>query len=347
VGLPRDPAGNYYVSFPCQQDERSEAAATLRGSVVKLVPRGPTCDDPRRFAIEPLAGGLRFPQGIALSRAGELFVTDNQGNYTPFNELNHIVAGARYGFINRLESQRGLNPPFRPAAVEIPHPWTRSVNGICFLEAPSDLPADSSVQWFGPLTGHLVGCEYDTRRLVRMSLERVQGEFQGAVYPLSIEPAPGAETFEGPLVCQVAPHGDLYVGNLRDSGWGAGSNTGSLVRLRRRGELAPGIAEVRVQRNGFAIHFTQPVDPVRASDPANYTISSYRRIPTPNYGAPDQDNRVERLKLVRISEDGRRATLEVDELREGFVYEFHVRDLAGGGVFFPGEAYYTLRHRLP
>ncbi|HEY1785393.1 MAG TPA: hypothetical protein VGG30_07575, partial [Pirellulales bacterium] len=39
VGLPRDARGNYYVALPCQQDERSEAAAKLRGWALKLVPR--------------------------------------------------------------------------------------------------------------------------------------------------------------------------------------------------------------------------------------------------------------------------------------------------------------------
>ncbi|HWC91402.1 MAG TPA: PA14 domain-containing protein, partial [Pirellulales bacterium] len=42
VGLPRDAQGNYYVALPCQQDERSEAAARLRGWALKLVPRSPT-----------------------------------------------------------------------------------------------------------------------------------------------------------------------------------------------------------------------------------------------------------------------------------------------------------------
>ncbi len=204
IGLPRDAAGNYYVSLACQQDARSEVAATWRGSVVKLAPREPSRDDPRRFAAEPLCGGLRFAQGIALLRSNDLFVTDNQGNYTPFNELNHVVRGARYGFLNRLESDRGLSPPHRPAAIEIPHPWTRSVNGICFLEAPPAVRERLGHELYGPLAGQLVGCEYDTRRLVRMSLERVGGDFQGAVYPLSSEPAAGGETFEGPLVCQVA-----------------------------------------------------------------------------------------------------------------------------------------------
>ncbi len=114
IGLPRDRAGNYYVALPCQQDDRSQVAAALRGQVVRLVPRESTADDPRRYAIDPLAAGLRFPNGIALSPDEELFVTDNQGNYTPFNELNHIVRGARYGFINRLESKQGLEPGVSP-----------------------------------------------------------------------------------------------------------------------------------------------------------------------------------------------------------------------------------------
>ncbi len=347
IGLPRDSEGNYYISLACQQDARSAVAATWRGSVLKLVPRAPSNDDPRRFEAEPLCGGLRFAQGIALSRSNDLFVTDNQGNYTPFNELNHVVRGARYGFLNRLESDRGLNPPHRSAAVEIPHLWTRSVNGICFLDTPPVVRERLGHELYGPLAGQMVGCEYDTRRLVRMSLERVGGDFQGAVYPLSIEPSAGAETFEGPLVCQVAPNGDLYIGNIRDSGWGAGSNTGSLVRLRWRGELPPGIAEVKVAADGFSMTFTRPVDRGRAAQAGNYAVTSYRRTSTPTYGGPDQDRRVERIEAAEVSTDGQHVSLKLAELREGFVYEYHVRDLGGDGRFFPSEAYYTLRHRLP
>ena len=38
---------------------------------------------------------------------------------------------------------------------------------------------------------------------------------------------------------------------------------------------------------------------------------------------------------------------EVRLHKAGFVYEFHLRHLAGAGAFFPAEAHYTLRHRLP
>lgn len=346
VGLPRDPQGNYFVSLPSQQDDRTAGGARLRGTVVKLSPREATEDHPRRFAIEQLAAGLRFPQGIALSPQDDLFVTDNQGNYTPFNELNHIVKGARYGFINRLEVLAGLNPPYRPAAIEIPHPWTRSVNGICFL-TPPDGSTKLAESLFGPLGGQLIGCEYDTRRLVRMSLEQVEGDWQGAVYPFSIEPLAGQPTFEGPLACAVSPRGDLYIGNIRDSGWGAGSNTGSLVRLRYSGKLPPGICRVSAAPQGFRIEFTEAVDRQLAGDASRYQISSYRRIPTPDYGGPDLDRRGEKPTAIEVSADGRSALVHLANLREGFVYEFHLKPLVRETLFFPAEAYYTLRHRRP
>ena len=344
VGLPRDREGNYYVGLPCQQDNRSPRAALLRGTVIRLRPHEPTADDPRRFAIEPIAAGLRFPMGLALDRSGELFATDNQGNYTPFNELNHIRGGARYGFINKLEQQPGFQPPFEAAAIEIPHPWTRSINGICFLDTPAEVREQLGHDLFGVHEGHLVGCEFDTRRLIRMSLERVGDTYQGAAYPLSIEPAAGAETFEGPIVAAVAPDGDVYVGNLRDSGWGGGQNTGSIVRLRPRGELPPGIAAVRATPEGFAIDFAQPVEAEAAADARNYAVSSYRRIATPAYGGPDLDREIERVEQVALSPDARRATLKLARLRPGFVYELRLKQLAPAGqTFFPAEAYYTLR----
>jgi hypothetical protein len=344
IGLPRDAQGSYYVSLPCQQDDRPAIAGNLRGTIVKLVPKTPSDGDPRRYTIEQLCGGLRFANGLSLSPNGEVFATDNQGNYTPFNELNHIVKGVRYGFINRLENKAGFNPPYQSAAIEIPHPWTRSVNGICFLVTPAEVEM-SKGKLFGPFEGHLVGCEYDTRRLVRMSLERVGDDFQGAVYPLSRDQTADQETFEGPLVCQISPSGEVYVGNIRDSGWGAGRNTGSLVRLRPSGALPCGIAEVRATPGGFAIDFTQNVDPRRAGQTANYAISSYRRIATPAYGGPDVDRHVEKIKAVRLDPDARRATIELDDLREGFVYELHLSNLAPQGTFFPAEAYYTLKHK--
>src|SRR5207247_940438 len=200
--------GEYYIALPCQQDQRSEPAAQYRGKLVKLVPRNSTPKSPQHFDVEVISSGHRFPMGMARNREGELFVTDNQGNYNPFNELNHVRTGAHFGFINALEKEKGVKPPpLTEPAIDIPHPWTRSVNGICFLDTPKELvgwdkraelapahqqsaskdggPSPASAgsshptkSIYGPLEGHLVGCEYDTRRLIRMSLQKIGDTYQ-------------------------------------------------------------------------------------------------------------------------------------------------------------------------
>jgi hypothetical protein len=343
VGLPRNDRGEYFVGIPCEQDRRSPAAARYHGNVLRLVPRPPSAEDPRRFALEPISAGHRFPMGLALDRHGELFVTDNQGNYNPFNELNHVRPGVHFGFINSLERGK-LAPPLTPPAIDIPHPWTRSVNGICFLDAPHELRTRIGHDVFGPLEGHLVGCEYDTRRLVRMTLQRVGDTYQGAAYPLSIPPADVRSGFLGPIVCAVSPGGELYVGSIRDSGWGAGNNVGEIVRIRVEPDRLPcGIAEVRAAADGFTIDFFRPVDRDRATSAESYTIQSYRRESTPAYGGRDLDRRTEQVKSVTISDNARRVTVRLSELRPGFVYEFRLKNLSPEGDFHPAEAHYTLR----
>jgi cytochrome c553 len=343
VGLPRNERGEYFVGIPCQQDKRSLAAAVFHGNVLRLTPRSPTRDDPRLFFLTPISAGHRFPMGLALDRSGELFVTDNQGNYKPFNELNHVRPGAHFGFINLLERGKPV-PPRTPPAIDIPHPWTRSVNGICFLYTTKELRSKLGHDVFGPFEGHLIGCEYDTRRLIRMTLQRVGDTFQGAAYPLSIPPSDPQRGFLGPLVCAVSPRGELYVGSIRDSGWGAGANVGEIVRIQVQPDKLPcGIAEVRATHDGFSIDFVRPIARELAGLTESYAIQSYRREATPAYGGPDRDRRTEKVTGVTVSSVSRRVTLKLAEMRPGFVYELRLKNLVpGGGEFHPAEAHYTL-----
>ncbi len=345
VGLPKRRGGGYYIAIPCQQDERSEAAAKYRGNVLELVPRihgdRSQADESQSMSIQPISGGHRFPMGIAVNHREELFVTDNQGNYNPFNELNHVLPGKRYGFINALERKRpDFKPPLTLPAIDIPHPWTRSVNGICFLETPEG----SKPNRFGAFEGHLIGCEYDTRRLVRMSLDYVNGEIQGGVYPFSYEQPKSGAPLLGPVVCAVAPDGDLYIGSLRDSGWGGANNIGSLTRMRPAAEPICGLAEIRCTDRGFKLTFTSAIDPKLAAELSRYSIVSYRRESTPAYGGPDLDRRSEKVVRVDVSEDAREVQLELESLRAGYLYEFQLQSLIGEGKeFFPAEGFYTLR----
>jgi hypothetical protein len=137
----------------------------------------------------------------------------------------------------------------------------------------------------------------------------------------------------------------LYVGSIRDSGWGAGNNIGEVVRVRVELDQLPcGIAEVRAVRDGFVLDFIRPVDPGLAGRAENYAVTSYRRVATPAYGGPDVDRRGEKVTGVQVAADARRVTLTLAELRPGFVYEFRLKNLAPGGEeFHPAETHYTLR----
>ena len=342
VGLPKDATGNFYLALPCFQDNRAEPAKRWRGAVLKLKPDDrPQHPSMQPFEIEVISRGHRFPMGMALNKNGELFVTDNQGNYNPFNELNHVQKDKHFGFVNKgREKPTELTQP----AIDIPHPWTRSVNGICFLNTPVK---SASKNIFGPLEGQLVGCEYDTRRLIRLSLQEVDGEYQGCAYPLTI-PTPAEEAPLGPVCCEVSPAGELFIGSIRDSGWGAGNNIGEVIRVKvDPTQFGSGLAEMRAIAHGFELHFFAPVVPDLAEQLTSYTLSSYRRESTPAYGGNDIDRRTEKIAKVVLSADRKRVTLSLDQLRTGHVYELRLKSLAPENeMFFPAEAHYTLR-RVP
>ena len=181
-----------------------------------------------------------------------------------------------------------------------------------------------------------------------MSFEQVGDVIQGAVYPLTVDPPKDAEQgLLGPVSCAVAPDGDVYIGNIRDAGWGGGNNVGTFTRLRPKSVHLPvGIDEVTLTPTGFQIRFTQQIDEALGNLPSNYTVASYRRESTPAYGGNDKERRLENVTSAQVSADRLVATITLESpLREGFVYEIFLDDeLAGqGNNLWPKEAHYTVR----
>jgi hypothetical protein len=325
VGPVRDAAGNYYLSLSCQEDDRPVFAARGRGKVLRIKPDGTWTEH---------AAGLRYAMGIVANKEGDLFVTDNQGVTNPFNELNHIQPGKHYGFFNKLDSLKNAPAEMLPA-IQIPHPWTRSVNGVALIP-----------DGFGPFTGQLIGADYTTRKLIRMSLQRIGETYQGAAYPFSIDDlglVAHDETFLGPVAVAFSPDHTLYVGSLIDSGWGGGNNRGAVERVKYVGPGPFGIREVRAHSSGFTIDFTSPVHARLAAKPEQYTLSCYRRIHHGDYETPDQDRTRVTVEKVEVSADRRSVKLSVRPLRPTFVYDIGIGGVDGGKEKpFPAVAYYTL-----
>jgi hypothetical protein len=330
-GPVRDSNGNLYVatSSDYAQPGRPEFISKWRGKILKIDPRG---------RITPIAHELRYPIGIAFNPEGELFVSDQQGVANTFNEIDHIQQGRRYG-VKGLYDPDTEQPETR-AAVQVPHPLTRSVNGIFFIpEGETPL---------APFAGHGIGCEYNGKFLIRFSLQAVEGELQGATYLFTKNDWPSEkEMFLGPICGGVSPAGDIYVGSIHDSGWLGGMNTGEIVRLRPTGKFPNGIREIRAIPGGFEIEFLRAVDPKAAAKPENYALSGYTRVWQGSYATEDSGQYQPKIQSIDVAEAGRIVRLHVDRLEPSYVYDIAVSGLARNGEeLFPSAGHYTM-NRVP
>lgn len=327
-GIVRDRAGSYYISLGSDyaHKNRPKSQSRWRGRVLRIEPNG---------QIESIASGLRYATGLAIDEHDNVFTTDQQGVQNCFNELNVIRPGRAYGVPAQLDEK--TDEAAESAAVEIPHPWTRSVNGICYVPRDRDWPLSRD---FG---GQIIGAEYDTRFLIRLSLQSVDGVLQGAAYPLCPPGQPSlTEHLTGPLSVAISPDGDLYIGNIYDSGWQGGLNTGDITRLRRKGDLPNGIREVRATPEGFEIEFLKPIDRQRGGDASNYQLAGYTRVWQGSYATPDSGRHTPTITTAAVNATGTLVRLTVDALKPGHVYELTCGEIAETALY-PATAAYTLK----
>lgn len=309
------------------QKNRNRDLAKWRGKVLQ----GTSTGD-----VVPYAHELRYPIGLAADAQGRLFVSDQQGVQNTFNEINHIVPGGAYG-VPGLQDGEGSPEPL-PAAVQVPHPWTRSVNGIFFL--PEEIPT--------PFAGHGIGCEYNEKFLIRFSLQEVDGALQGACYPFTRTTWQHLEeTFLGPICGMATASGEIYIGSIFDSGWLGGPNVGEIVRLKPTGEFGNGIREIRAIPGGFEIEFIAAVDPVAAIQQSAYSLSGYTRVWGGSYATNDSGRYSPPIDSIELLDDQRTVRLSVSNLKPGFVYDWNIGKIdAAGRELFPSYGSYTL-NRIP
>jgi hypothetical protein len=230
-GLVRDRRGAFVFTHAPYGDRRLAGA----GSALRLAPGKPA---------QEIAFGFRNPLGWCTGPEGEIFFTDNQGEWVATNKLCHLVPGRFYGFPNPAQGQHTTQQPARPA-LWIPYGWARSINGVAY---------DNTGGKFGPFAGQFFLAELMFGgALIRADLEQVNGEYQGACFPFW---GPG---LLGPLTLTFAPRGALYVGSITEPGWMAQPDRGALFRIDYTGQIPFEMQSIRVLPHGFRIRFTQPV----------------------------------------------------------------------------------------
>ncbi|MEM7305354.1 MAG: ThuA domain-containing protein [Planctomycetota bacterium] len=304
-----------------------KATAPYRGWAAKVTPEG---------ELVPVASGLRSPNGIGAWTDGAMFYVDNQGDYVATNRLSHLAEGSWHGHPASLRWREDLSaderPPRQPAAVWFPY---RKMG-----QSAADVALCDVDGRFGPFDGQLFVGDQTRASVMRVSLELIDGHYQGACYP-----------FIEALDCGVnrvafGPDGSMFVGQT-DRGWGSvGRRRFGLQRIVYGGETPFEIRAMRAAPDGFELELTQDVDPESAADAASYALKSYRYEYHAAYGAPEDDTQT---LDVRAEVTGPRTVrLVVEPLRAGFVHELSadgLRNAAGAGLLH-ADAYYTLE-RIP
>lgn len=348
IGSKFDKQGHLWVALCLTGSFTSEAK--YRGWCVRVTADGQTI---------PTSSGVRSPGGIGENAAGDMFYTDNQGPWNGTCGLKHLRPG---GFMGHPDGNKWYELPdvakrlgARPAdpksgsrmlteAARIPElvptavlfPYAKMGNSA------SGIVTDLSGGKFGPFAGQMFVGDQSASTVMRVFLEKVDGQYQGVCFPFR-------EGFgSGALSLLFAPDGSLFVGGT-NRGWGSrGSLPYSLDRLVWTGKTPFEIHEMRAKPDGFELTFTESVDPIAAANPAAYDLSTYTYIYQSSYGSPEVDASRPTIKAAKVAADARSVRLEIDGLQLGHVHELHANGVRSktGAALLHKAAYYTL-NRIP
>jgi glucose/arabinose dehydrogenase len=294
-------------------------------------------------SLEGFCSGLRAPNGWAVFGPDrDLFATDNQGEWIGACKLNHLQRGGFYGFPSGVPApQADYTRPenFHPPAVWFPRTLAPSASG---LEVITD-------DRFGPFKGQMLVGDFQNSIVMRVALEKVKGDWQGAVWPF-------AKGFAGAVNrLSMGPDGKLYVGGCKRAWSTPAPVEYSLERVSFGDKMPFEVKEVRARQDGLELIFMQPVDRTLAGDPENYEVRQFTYRYHSAYGSPEidydgKDNSSSPVQVsrVEVSPDRFSVQLRMPGLRAGYVTAVRILEVKSdeGRSLWHDTFYYTL-NRVP
>lgn len=355
------------VAFGDQEWWRGESKVPFRGWTLKIHPDG---------TIEPFATGMRSPAGPGILH-GEVFYTENQGDYMGSGGLWHLEKGDFSGHPAGLRWSDLPNSPIKMTSAQfdaVVDPMkNKDANGrfikpendvnapfITLAEAEKSLPAIKlpavwlphgihgisnsepimiPENYWGPFGGQILVGDQGQSKIMRIMLEKVNGVYQGA----SIDFRSGFQS--GVLRMVFAEDQSLFVGET-NRGWGsAGDANEGLQRLVWNREAPFEMRTVKAKPDGFEIEFTKPIDKKSAEDLTSYMISSFTYKYFPVYGSPPVRPMEHEILGVEVSEDGRKVRIAIKDPQQFHVHKISlpgIREAINSHELVHMDAYYTL-----
>ncbi|MFD2583567.1 c-type cytochrome [Pedobacter vanadiisoli] len=355
------------VAFGDEEWWRAESRVPMRGWAMNITEDG---------KMSPYAAGFRSPAGIG-EIDGKFYYTENQGDWVGSGGLWKVNKGDFMGhpaslrwtslpnspvklqsdfFYSQIDERRTKNeqgryikpenrvnetfktlfdmkkvfPELRLPSVWLPY----GILGISSAE-PVKIPENK----FGPFAGQILVGDQGMSIISRIFMETVKGEEQGAAFLFR----KGFRS--GVLRLEWGTDGSLFVGET-NRGWGsAGDANEGLERLVYNNKTPFEMKAVRAMPDGFEVEFTMPVDRKSAEDLASYNAESFIYKYHPVYGSPPVNTEKLKISGVKVSADGLKARIIVQNLRQYYIHTLTLDGIRSQDGFYSlihPVAYYTL-----
>jgi glucose/arabinose dehydrogenase len=288
-----------------------------RGWVMKLTKDG---------KLFPFASGFRSPNGLGIDKKGNVFATDNQGDWIGTSTLTHVQEGKFYGHPASLvwTKEWDKGSPFELPVATLDSMRTRASilfpHGV-MANSPTQPLIDNTRGKFGPFEDQLFVGEMNRERIVRVMLEKVDGEFQGASIPF----LDGQGLRKGNNRLAFAPDGSLWVGQ-NDHEW---LGDRGIQRITYSGKKPFDILKMNLTDDGFKITFTQPLKKEEALKVENYLFKHYYYEYHKKYGSDQMDVQDLNISGIKLSSNRKSVTIHLDKklLKPGYVYELNLKGI--------------------
>jgi len=312
--------------------------------------RGWLCEVKADGQFSTFASGFRSPAGLAISPAGEILYTENQGEYVSTSKLFVVKRGRFYGNPTGLIDLPGMNrdsSEIQWDAVknkrELPlalFPHRKAMN------APGNPEWDLTQGKFGPYAGRMFVGDQTQSRIYVVDRQKVGNVEQSALIPF----AQGLSS--GVMRLKFNPADDsLWIGQT-GRGWRArGGAQSALQKITWNGVTPNVITSVKATAKGFDVFFTQS----QAENFGDISINSWFYTDSAGYGSPENGKRGEAV-TASWSPDRKRCSLIVQDFKvdnkkgttnTSRVYHINlINTKFAAGKAFLAQAFYTL-HKIP
>jgi hypothetical protein len=326
-----------------------------RGALIKVQLNG--------SGFSQFARGMRNTNGLGVGPEDEFFITDNQGHWKPVNAMYWVPTkgvpipanGRFYGYRTLTNNACKLTPPpvsgsncptdeEFPPAVWLPYgSVTHSPTRPILLKE-------------GPYAGQMIGGDVFHGGTLRYFLEKVEGEWQGAVFSMMSAGAAGTNfginqflyTPTGSLLVAGIGGGNAVCGLGGSDNWNWNGTCRGLDLLTPTGATAFEILAIRALKDGFDIEFTQPAN-AAAGLAANWTVRTTVFTPVFQYGGDggNNDNAINvAISEASLSTDGKHVRLKLASMETKRMYAITaktaVQSATGSVGLYNAAGHYTL-----